>query len=356
MRAGRSLWLLAASLTFGCGQPEDVFVLEGTVVNLGNTPLADTEVRLLRDESIDGVRCVPMTLVASARSDAQGRYRFELIRQQIYLGAPKRRMFRVEVPREADNLVSSFTFQFPGADLALPPLPVGNEGREQQGWTDSIHHEVEAFVDGSLAWRGATAGAASEQRPFEVRDVWRQFGGVRVDTDSYGGVEDVAVQARFESPRLEAAARGLVPESRGVPCNVGPAEGPCPLTDGRFLPVRLPPDTRALVITFREETLVDYVWLRGLVVQGDYTQMKLEWSPDTSEAWGPFNTVLVDQGLVQLGRQSCDEPGAFLGPMRVSVGVFPRPRQLRIRFVDDAKDTKPIEWLSEVSVSSASGY
>ena len=355
MRAGRTLWLLAATLSLGCGQPEDVFVLEGTVVSPGNTPLADLEVRLLRDESIDGVRCVPMTLVASARSDGQGRYRFELIRQQIYLGAATRRMFRVEARQETETLLSSLTFQFPSADLMLPPMFVGSRWQGQPGWPE-LRHEEEAFVDGSLAWRGATTGAASEMRPYQARSVWRQFGSLHVDTDSYGGVEDVAVQARFEAPKLDAAPRGTVPESRGASCNVGPVDGPCPLTDGRFLPVRLPPDTRALVITFPEETLVDYVWLRGLVVEGDYTQMKLEWSQTTFEAWNPFNTVLVDQSLVSLGRQSCDEPGAFLGPMSVSVGVFPRPRQVRIRFIDDAKDTKPIEWLSEVSVSSASGY
>jgi hypothetical protein len=131
-------------VALGCGLPEDLFVLEGSVVDKGWSPLADTEVRLLRDASIDGVRCVPMTLVASQRTDAEGRYRFDLVRQQLTLGAQQRRVFRVEVAQEPEPTVSSFTFRFPSADLklpalpALPALPVGTARQAPTGWTDEI--------------------------------------------------------------------------------------------------------------------------------------------------------------------------------------------------------------------------
>ncbi|MHB8873190.1 MAG: hypothetical protein ACYC8T_05835 [Myxococcaceae bacterium] len=352
MRATGFLLALALLLAPGCGLPEDLFVLQGSLVDWTGRPLGDTEVRLQRDASLDGIHCAPMVELARTRTDAEGRYRFELIRQQLSLGSPRRRSFRVEAT-DPSTQVSSFTFVFPSVDLTLPPLPVSSAPLPAEGWADVLE-ETDVTVDGVLAWRGAAiASVAAEGREARLLDVTRQLGTLQLVRDSFGGTEDLALQLRFERSRTSWANPGIAPDSRGVACSVGPESDPCPLTDGRFLPFRLPPDTRAIVLTFPNDRPVGALWFHGLSVEGDFSRVELEWSPTLTDAFKPYLSVAVDTRAVANSRLSCDEPGASLGPLAMSLGAVPRPQRLRMKFLDPSKKALPVQWLAEVSVSSA---
>ncbi len=344
------LFTLCCCLAAGaCALPEDVFVLEGALSDGDGAALPAATVRLLRDASPDLFRCAPTHEVSRATTDARGGYRFELIRQQVTLGGAPR-VFRVESTHSSGH-TASFTFRFPDADLRLPPLPVAASARVVPGLFPRVGlPEREAFLDGALAWRGPFA----QYPPLEGRDavarvVRRQSTLLAVDTNALGSTQEVPVSVRFEEPLEPVSRYGAAPLSRGVPCNVAPEGDACPLTDGRFQPVRLPEDTRAIVLTFPRDEQVRRLWLRGLVVEGAFTTVKLEWSFDPNERWASFKTVTVGDVAGALP-WACDEPGLFLGPLDVSVGPVPKPRQLRLRFLDDAEDTKPVSWLSEVSV------
>lgn len=349
MAVPRALALLSCLAPLACALPEDVFVLEGALADGDGAALPAATVRLLRDASPDLFRCAPTHEVARATTDARGGYRFELIRQQVTLGGAPR-VFRLE-STHASGHVASFAFRFPDADLRLPPLPVASSARVVPGLFPRVGlPEREAFVDGALAWRGPFAQSPPlEGRDAVARVVRRQSTTLAVDTNALGSTQEVPVGVRFEEPLVPLTRYGAAPLSRGVPCNVAPDGDACPLTDGRFLPVRLPADTRAVVLTFPQDTPVRALWLRGLVVDSAFTTVKVEWSFDTSEQWASFKTVAVGDVAAALP-WACDEPGLFLGPLDISVGPVPKPRQLRLRFLDDAEDTKPILFLSEVSV------
>jgi len=335
---------LAAVVLSACAMPEDQFVLEGTVTDDLRAPVAGEEVRLLREQSRDGLRCVPMVLVSSAVTGAQGRYRFELIRQQLTMGAPQNRFFRVEVGEPGVH-TSAFVFRFPSVDLSLPPLPLPTGAVDGLPGAGKLS-EVETFVDGFMAWRGG--GAAGGDRESMSRAVDRQADVLTVTRDSLGGTEEVPLEWRLEGPLVPQPALGETPASRGGACDVGPAGGACPLTDGRYLPFVFAPGTKTATLTLPEAVSLGAVALHGLVLGGEAVSARVEVSFDDVTPVTPFMRFGLSPGDQRLAATSCEEPGQFLA-LPVDVPLL-RPKRVRLRFVGADDLDVELRSLSEVSV------
>lgn len=328
MRGARALlpWCCGLALA-GCTLPEDVFVVWGRVVDeAGGLPF--TPVRLLRATEASPVRCAPLSPVAAATTDDGGTFRFEVIRQQVTLGVPERRFFRVEAGGADGGAVSSFTFWFPEADVPLPDLPLG--GAARQGALPATEAPVGAFFETLADGRVARRDAQGVDRGADLREVLRQYTVRRFDVDSLGTVDDVPFEFRVEGAALPALI-GRVPRSRGARCPDLGLGDECPLTDGRYLPVALAPDTRALVLDLGSPHVVDLVRLHGLLLDGPAVEVKAEYATGEQPEWWPFNTDRVDARVFDEARTHCLEPGAFL-EARLSVGRFPQPRWLRLTF------------------------
>lgn len=341
----RALALATLALS-ACAMPEDQFLLEGTVIDDLSSPAAGVEVRLLREQSRDGLRCVPMLDVLQTTTDQNGQYRFELIRQQLTMGEPRNRAFRVEVG-ERGVLTSSFTFRFPSVDLRLPVLPLPVEGMNGPLGRDTAE-EVETFVDGYVAWRGSAA--AGGDREAMARRVSRQASILTLTRDAVGGTEDLPVEWRLEHPLEPRPASGATPVSRGVACDVGPDGGPCPLTDGRYLPFVFPPGTKGATVALAENLSIGAVAVHGLLLGGEAVTARLDVSFDDVTPPAPYLRFGLSIDAQRFAAASCEEPGEFLAlPVDLS---FPRPKRLRLRFLDATDTSVELRSLSEVSVFS----
>lgn len=338
-------WLLALvfSVCAACELPEDQYVLSGRVVQDGGVA-AGVEVRLFRDETASAVRCTTLRPLATATTDEQGRYRFELIRQQVTLGVPERRFFRVEASAGARAPTSSFTFWFPIADAPMPELPLVREDdvtfARDRGFT--VFNEL--IADGHVALRSNTQ--PSLDGVAQARTVARQFATRSFEIDSLGRADEVPFELRLELP-AKALPAGRVPASRGAPCpDLGDE---CLLTDGRYLPLQLPPGTRTLAIDLGVERVVGIVRFHGLEVDGAPVKVRAEYSFFATPEWSPFNSARIDPALFQEARTHCQEPGASF-EVDLSIGRFPRPRWLRLSLPDADGDLVTIRSVQEVIV------
>ena len=335
----RPLILCGALLSLsGCPLPEDQFVLSGQVVDAQRGPRAGLEVRLLRNQVASETRCDALEPLQTTLTDAEGRYAFTLIRQEITRGISARRFFRVE----ADTLggVVSQSFWFPDADLDLGVLSIAPPSG---AWVTT-----ESRIDGHLAWRSeATGFGFSSDQPFSARVAsssreWRS-----VPIDSLGRYDIVPVEWRLEStwgPHL--ATTSNPPPSRGAECPEIDVR-PCPLTDGRYVPYEFPPNTRTIVFNFREELQVGPLWIHGLTLERSAVKARLEFNfVEDFSNWNMLGTKMLSPRLQELSADRCNDPGTF-----VSVGQssFIKPVVLRLAFVDEAGDLVPIISLAEIS-------
>jgi hypothetical protein len=337
MRAWSGAVLLVLA---GCPLPEDQFVLSGTVLDEGARPRPDVEVRLLRNQFPSEKRCDALVPLETTRTDAQGRYTFSLVRQQITGGVNARRFFRVESETELLR-VAHQTFWFPDADLELGEL-------RAQVFDDQDWRATEARADDHVAWRSELAGLPFvPDRPFQRRIAWGRREWRTVPIDSLGRYDIVPVDWGLETPWTEEAGSGFgASPSRGAECPDLEVT-PCPLTDGRFLSYEFPENTRTIVLNFKRETSVSPILFHGLLLAGRAAFVRFEFNFVLDfENWNTLGTAKFDARLQDRAQERCGEPGAFalFNPPNLI-----KPLLLRVAFLDEAGDLIPIISLAEIS-------
>lgn len=327
--------LLVVFVLAGCPLPEDSFVLSGRFVPEG-APVAGAEVRLLRNRFASETRCDALEPLDVTRTDAEGKFTFSLVRQQITAGEEARRFFSVSASGGEWDFEERFWF--PEGDLDL-----GDVGALADAAQDSFE---ELRLDGHVAWRTPVSGAGfSPDRPVETRGVlagrsWRQ-----VPIDSLGRYDVVPVEERRQRAWQLRSQVAPPPPGRGAECPFIDVK-PCPLTDGRFLPYTFPPDTPALIFNFGRETSVRDLVFHGLVLARPAVKARFDFNffVDYTQ-WNPMLGARLNEG--DFAGASCDEPGAFLS---LGAGGFAKPVIFRVTFEDAAGLTVPIVSLQELTV------
>lgn len=322
----RALLLTAAVALSACPLPEDTYFVSGEAV-------PSTEVRLLRNRFASKRSCEALELIDTVTTGADGRFSFPVVRQQITGGENERRFFSVEF---GEGDVRARRFWFPDADLELGAWvePGGDAFRE-----------VEA--DGVVAWSGPPVPGGSFDRDVRMRDVFAAFEWRSVPIDSLGRADLVPVEARVELPwvTLETAQREP-PRSRGIECPFIDVH-PCPLTDGRFLPFTMPPDSRTLVFNFGRELAVRGIVFHGLVLERPAVRVRYDFNFLVDyEQWNPWLSSKLDPAQFDSEGAHCVTPGVSLVGNANNV----RPMIFRVRFEDAEQNLVPIVSLQEVTI------
>jgi hypothetical protein len=327
--------LLVVFVLAGCPLPEDTFVLSGRFLPQGE-PVAGAEVRLLRNRFASETRCDALEPLDVTRTDAEGRFTFSLVRQQITAGEESRRFFSVTA--DAADWNYEQRFWFPDADLDLGELG-------QLASATTIAEDLR--LDGHLAWRSESNGPRfTPDRPFETRSVLTGLEWRTVPIDSLGRYDVVPVEVRRQRAwAVQQRFASAQPPGRGAACPFIDVK-PCPLTDGRFLPYTFPPDTPALIFNFARETSVKDLLFHGLVLARPAVKARFDFNffVDYTQ-WNPMTSARLDESLFTGG--SCDEPGAFFN---AAAGGFAKPVIFRVTFEDAAGLTVPIVSLQEMTV------
>lgn len=325
-------WVLLCAVGFcACPQPEDVFVLSGRVVDTTGEPRAGVPVQLRRARFASETRCDAFDDLSTTTTATDGTYAFELLRQEVTAGIEARRFFEIEAAGDSGRW--SQRFWFPTANLALGDL----------GSSFASGDLTEQLIDGHVAWRGFAPTRLS--RRSEVRAVRTRREWVTVPIDSLGRFDVIPVETRFTLERGRELDESLESTAAGATCDAF-GISPCPLTDGRFLPFELPPDTRELVVEFQRETRVELLF-HGLQLARPASGARLDFSFQSGATeFGTLGTARLRADDFREAANSCNEPGAFV---TVAWTSFIRPRVLRIRFVDEADQVVPILSLQEIT-------
>ncbi|MCA3011335.1 MAG: hypothetical protein INH41_02935 [Myxococcaceae bacterium] len=345
----RALALVIAGVALGCPSPEEAFRLSGRLVDDDGRPRRGHEVRVFRDASPDGERCTPMEPFATLTTDDDGRYQATVFRQQQTLGGPVPRFFRVETSPVGDETVRlSATFRFPPVDVQAPELTVSsNPSVVPQLLSESL---LEAWADGAVAWRGGVnEPVVAEERPLTTRLVFRATGDIFFDANLLGlDSQWVSPELRLERPYAPSGVR-LPSRLRGRPCRAGRTFDPCPWTDGRMTPVRLPPGVTALTVELPEVGAFEAVTLRALQLEGEVNVVHVDVgsaSEDGGMAWAPWVALPNARDLVAKGGRHCPEAGVFL--TRATAPTL--GQAIRVRAEDAAGAPVVLRSLAEVSI------
>jgi hypothetical protein len=337
-------WLLVSGLA-GCPSPEDGFRLSGRVVDQNGVEVSGHEVRVLRDASPDGERCTPLRPFATLVTGENGRFETTVYRQQQTLGGPVPRFFRVEASSVSEpEWVTAFTFRFPAVDVPLPDLLIMTGPFVEP--TSLTEVFLESTLDGAVAWRGPTSNQPADDRAMPTMRVARLTREDVIDANLLGiDSRLVSLELRFERPAPSVRA-GNASVLRGKPCDVVAEGQVCPLTDGRMLPVRLPPGTKSVAITSPDVLVVELISVRGLQVDGDVARIFVD-AADSLEppAWRLYATVPRASELVSNARTHCKEPGLFFS----SAPGIAVTRGLRVRAEDASGAALDLLSLSEVT-------
>lgn len=312
----------------GCALPEDTYFVSGET-----TP--STEVRLLRNRFGSRTRCDALELIDITTTGADGRFSFPVVRQQITGGESERRFFSVEFG-DVDTEERAWRFQFPDADLQL--------GR----WNEPNVAPVREFeLDGFIAWRGGGLPINTFDRDVRSRSVRHAFEFREVPIDSLGRVDYVPLETRVASAwAVNETSMREPPRARGVECPFIDVK-PCPLTDGRFLPFTMPPDSRTLVFNFRRELAVRGILFHGLVLERPAVRVRYDFNFLVDfEQWNPWLSSMLDPGEFSRESEFCNAPGASLAANANNV----KPVIFRVRFEDAEQNLIPIVSLQEVTI------
>lgn len=336
----RVLWPL---LVFaGCPSPEEAFVLSGRLIDENGVGLPRQQVHVLRDTSPDARRCTPMEPFATLETDDAGRFTLFVYRQQQTLGRAVPHFFRVETsPALQPTWRTSLSFRFPAVDLPLPDLLVPTLGLEPP--PNTFETLVEGTLDGTVAWRSGVGAIFAEERALDRVKVDRRLFSDVAPVSGFNMYESFAVEARLERP-MGPSQTDTISRLRTLSCDV-PGQ-PCPLTDGRALPVDLPPNTQAVSITATDILELTEVGLRGLQVEGEPDTLVIE-IDEGSVGAAQWRTWLRSQKVREVlpaARNHCREPTGFLS------FVLPRvlATGLRVRVEDVNGEPLNLTSLAEV--------
>lgn len=322
--------LLLVLLFSGCALPEDTYFVSGEVP-------ASTEVRLLRNRFGSKTRCDALEQIDSVTTGPDGRFSFPVVRQQITGGENERRFFSVEFGGPAEEAEErAWRFQFPDADFEL--------GR----WSDPAVAPIREFeLDGVIAWRGSGVPINTFDRDVRSRAVRHGFETREVPIDSLGRVDYVPLEARVASPwATNETSMREPPRARGMDCPFIDVK-PCPLSDGRFLPFTMPPDSRTLIFNFRKELAVRGILFHGLVLERPAVRVRYDFNFLVDyEQWNPWLSSMLDPGEPSRESEHCNAPGMFLAGNANNV----RPVIFRVRFEDAEQNLVPILSLQEVTI------
>ena len=328
----RSFLALLGLLFCACPQPEDAFVISGQIVDLEGVPRAEVPVKLGRARFSSESRCEFFDALKETVTDQEGRFAFQLLRQEAVAGVNARRFFSVEAPGAIEGTVTK-RFWFPNADLELGPVGARVSG-------DAIY---ETKVDGHVAWKG---GRLFLDRAAELRDVRARRDWISVPIDSLGRIDVIPVETRVESAWIaQEREEGFGSTVIGAECPELDVL-PCPLTDGRFLPYPFPEGFRSLLFVFDKETDIRGLRFHGLQLARPATRARFDFSFFRDAELSPLITRNLVPSFFERAQESCDEPGAFL---ELGGGGLIQPLVLRVRFEDAAGEIIPIVSLQEVS-------
>ncbi len=329
----------------GCPSPEDGFLLSGRVVDQNGVPVQGHEVRVLRDASVDGERCTPLRPFVTLVTGENGRFATTVYRQQQTLGGPVPRFFRVEASSISEpESMTAFTFRFPAVDVPLPDLPIAT-GPVPEPMTP-VEVFMESTLDDAVSWRGTTSTHPGEDRAMPTMRVARYTREDLVDANLLGiDSRWVSLELRFERPAPPVRA-GNASLLRGLACDVVGEGQVCPLTDGRMLPLRLPPGTKSVAITSREVLVLNSVAVRGLQVDGAAARVLVESADSLEEpSWRLYAVAPKGAELISSARTHCKAPGAFFSTTPGAVLT----RGLRLRAEDSSGAALDLRSLSEVT-------
>lgn len=338
MRSPLLLLLLA-----GCPSPDEAFLLSGRVIDENGVGLPNVTVRVLRDTSLDTERCQPLEPFATLETDATGAYALTVFRQQLTLGRVVPRFFRVETSHPAQpSWTSALVFRFPAVDLHLPDLLVSTSGAAPP--PGELETFTEGWLDGAVAWRSGVGTGLDEERPLtRVRVDRRLFSDV-AEVSAFNMYQSYSLEARLERP-LPPGSTDTISRLRGAPCEL-PGH-PCPVTDGRFVPVSLPAGTRELVLSTPDIVELSEVAVHGLQVDGEPSTLNIEVN-ESGGAESQWRTWVISTKVREVlvgARNHCTEPTGFLSfslPQVLATGV-------RLRVEDANGDPLDLTSLSEVS-------
>ena len=344
MRALHLVAMFAVALA-GCPSPEDGFLLSGRVVDQNGVPVPGHEVRVLRDASVDGERCAPLRPFVTLVTGQNGRFATTVYRQQQTLGGPLPRFFRVEASSVSEpESMTAFTFRFPAVDVPLPDLLIATGPVPEPMGPAEVF--MESTLDDAVAWRGPNSTHLGEDRAMPTMRVARFTREDLLDANLLGiDSRWVSLELRFERPAPPVRA-GNASVLRGLACDVVGEGQVCPLTDGRMLPVRLPPGTKSVAITSSEVLVLNSVAGRGLHVDGAVARVFVD-SADSLEGpvWRLYASVPRASELASKGRTHCKEPGMFFSSAPGVVAT----RGLRLRAEDASGAALDLLSLSEVT-------
>ena len=329
----RASWLVLLVLLAGCPLPDDTFFLSGRLVDRLGVVMGDHPFVLSRNRVASESRCDELEPLREGRTDEEGRFRVELLRQEITDGVAGRRFFALETSDGVQTL--GWRFWFPDGDLEL--------GDWQ--FPETAPSFDERLIDGHVAWRGNEV--ITFDRVAERRRVWSSRQWREVAIDSVGRVDYVPVETRAVAHITSWPAVQADYASRGGECPFI-AVTPCPLTDGRYLPFALPADTRTLIFNFRRGVDLNTVLFHGLQLSGVPARAQFDFNLVLDlEQWNPLPPATLESSRAASSSEVCDEPGAFYA---LNYRSFIDPVTLRVRFVDGQGNVLNVLSLQEVTL------
>ncbi len=336
----RALWPL---LVFAaCPSPEEAFVLSGRLIDEDGVGVPHQEVRVLRDVSPDARRCSPMEPFATLETDGAGVFSLTVYRQQQTLGRALPRFFRIETtPQLQPSWRSALSFRFPAVDLHLPDLLVPTQGLAPPPGT--FETLVEGTLDGTVAWRSGVGALFAEERALDQVKIDRRLFSDVAPVSGFNMYESYAVEARLERP-TGLSQTDTISRLRTLPCDV-PGR-PCPLTDGRALPVDLPANTESVSIRANEILELSELSLRGLQVEGepDTLVVEIDESGGGAAQWRTWARSQKVREVLPAALNHCREPTGFLS------FVLPRVLATGLRLRVEDTNGEPLKLVSLAEV------
>jgi hypothetical protein len=363
----RRLGVLLA-VVLGCGQPEDVLVLEGSLRGVAGGDPTGQKVTLYRDLGATELGCTEFSQWQTLELGADGGFRIEHLRQETQgrFGLP--RCLRLQWT----DGVRTARLSWPSASRStqLPPLLT---------WFD-LPGSTPSMPQG-------TGSVTAQQQSFEVLDargtLWRQpLGpGLLFSSQLSGPGPAPAVDAGFihrltqrgqypqidglgQEPLLEfeyaielreggfSGSPGNLELGHGSACNLKrPGVAGCALTDGLFdvLPA-VGAASEALELQLKAPTVVQTVVVRGLGAFEPFTTVAVDARETDDGEWVPSGTLQVSvHAQVLLTGTLEDERPVLYGAVHW-VGPVGPVKQVRVRLEDAAGAPVAIGWVGEVSL------